>query len=114
MTRQEYLQALAPAANAWRAALRRSTMITVPVNVGFVVWVFHLLDARDPDFDTKVSLGFLFATAVQIATLIYMGDAFSRNSPACHNCGKNVRLLQRRRVLTSGKCDYCHAELFEA
>ena len=114
MKRQEYLQALAPAMSAWRGALRRSTLITAPLNVGFVAWIFHLLKARDPSLESKVSLGFLLVIAAMVGTMAYMSAAFTRNSPTCLKCGEHVRFLQRRRVWVSRKCPYCHAEMLEA
>jgi hypothetical protein len=114
MTRQEYILAIAPAMSAWRVAIRRSALITVPINVGFVFWLFHLIEVRDPDLESKFLVGVLVATVAMVATTAYMSVTFSRLSPTCQNCGNHLRFLQLRRVLKGGKCDYCHAGLFEA
>ena len=114
MQRQEYLQALVPAVIAWRAALRKSTLITVPINAGFIVWMFHLIKTRDPTLELKLGIGFLIVTMAMAATMSYMGTTFAKYSPSCGECGKHVRLLQRRRVWTTRKCAYCSAEMFEA
>jgi hypothetical protein len=76
--------------------------------------MFSLVKSEPTQLPRFFAIALPLCTASIVAWALYIGRTFARNSPACPSCGRHVRMLQRRRVFTNGKCTYCNGQIFAA
>jgi hypothetical protein len=114
MTKREYIIKIREAHLSMRRALLVTGLPLAALSVAAAAWMFFLARA-DPD---KLPQFFAVVLPILVTTIVaqvlYVGRAFAFASPACPSCGRNVRMLQRRRVVASGKCVCCGGQIFEA
>jgi len=114
MTKHEYFIKILEAHLTMRRALLITGLPLAALNVAAAAWMFFLAKANPDKLPQFFAVALPIWVATMVAQVLYIGKTFACASPACPSCGRNVRMLQRRRVFASGKCVYCGGQIFEA